>query len=271
MSKHTEDIIMKSIMELFKGDAVRFFGIDKEIISVARTELSHVELQKNIADWTFLTSDNSFLHFEFQTTYKQEDLARFMVSDAMLYYKEGKRIRTVVVYSSNITNTMTTLDFGSINYTVEAFYMLSLDGDSTYESISAKVDAKEPLTKNDLMSIVFLPLMKNSVDKVTRIKQSIEISKKLKTVTEQLQIQAMLDMLAEKFIKDDETLAQIKEVLNMSAIAEMIREDAVHDRDVTIARNAFKEGATLEFVRKITGLDTNTLKKVYEEVNSSKA
>ena len=124
MSKHIEDIIMKNIMELFKGDAVMFFGIDKRVVSATRTELSQLQVRKNINDWVLCADDGSFIHFEFQTTYDEDDLYRFMVSDAMLCYKERKPVKTVVVYSADIQDTVTSLDAGAIQYKADAFYMV---------------------------------------------------------------------------------------------------------------------------------------------------
>ena len=77
---------MKSVMELFKGDAVKFFGIDERIVASASsnaTEMTHVSVHKKIKDWLFETESGSFLHFEFQSAYSIKDLARFMVSDAI--------------------------------------------------------------------------------------------------------------------------------------------------------------------------------------------
>jgi len=254
LSKQHEDIVMKSIMELFKGDAVKFFGIDTKIISAAPTELIQIEPLKKINDWMWLGDNQSFLHFEFESTYDKEDLARFMVSDAIFYYKEKKPVRTIVVYSADITDTETTLDTGTIKYSVEAFYMVKLNGDETYDRIKAKVDAREQLNKQDLMSIVFLPLMKNSVNKETRFAQAVALSKEIESKEEQLQIQAMIQLLAEKFIKNPEGLQKLKEMIGMGIIAEMIREDAVKERDIEIARNMIADGEPADKITKYTGL-----------------
>ena len=53
-------------------------------------------------DYTFYTEDGNYLHFEFQTTNRQEDIRRFMFYDTSLHYKGNRKIRTVVVYSSDI-------------------------------------------------------------------------------------------------------------------------------------------------------------------------
>jgi hypothetical protein len=259
-----EDVIMKSVMELFKGDAIKFFGVDDEIIAVSRmTELIQLPLTK-IDDWLFEARD-CFIHCEFQTTDgKEENLYRFMVADAMLAFKMRKPIRTIVVYSADIEDTMTTLDIGSIKYSLEAFYMSAMDGDSVYAGLRTKIDAGEPLTKQDLMSVVFLPLMKSSVNRVTRIEQSVELSNALTTEREQEQIQAMLLLLAEKFVTDKDTLRKIKEMIKVGVLLDMIVEDVM----VEVAKNALKEGVMVDSVAKITGLDESTIRDLQAKTDS---
>jgi len=262
-----EDIIMKGIMDLFKGDAVKFFGIDKRVVSAttvsaaARTEMSHIHIQKNINDWVLEADDNTFLHFEFQSDYDPNDLYRFMVSDAMLCYSVQRPVRTIVVYTADITGTVTELDAGAIRYSVEAFYMSSLDGDAAYDALRAKADAGEPFTKQDLMSIVFIPMMKSGVDRVARFERSISLSKEMPDKDGQVQIQAMLQLLAEKFVKDPEMLLRLKELINMGVIADMI----ATDKAVEIARNLLKKGLDVELISEATGLDESTILELRDE------
>jgi len=261
---------MKSIMELFKGDAIKFFGINKQIISAttisaaARSELTHIHIQKNIDDWVLEADDNTFIHFEFQSDYDPKDLSRFMVSDAMLYTSVRRPIRTIVVYTADIKDTITTLDAGAIKYNVEAFYMSTLDGDITYEAIHSKVASGEPLTKQDLMSIVFLPMMKSNADKVTRFEKSINLSKEVPASDGQLQIQAMLHLLADKFIKDPDMLVKLKEMINMTRLTEMIRQD----KTIEIAKKMLIRGTPIEIVMEDTGLDEPIVNKLVEELNN---
>ena len=265
MAQPIEDIIMKSIVELFKGDAVKFFGIDNRVVEVvtlsadARTELLHIHVQRNINDWILILDDGSYLHIEFQSDYDSQDLVRFMISDATLYFKVRKRIRTIVVYTADIKSTATTLDAGVFQYKVEPFYMSELNGDDRYEALRVKVDAGERLSKQDLMSIVFLPMMQSDVDKVTRFERSINLSKEVPVKDEQVQIQAMLQLLAEKFVKDPAMLKRLKEMISVGLIAEMIRQDAVRDNSVEIAKNLLRKGSTVEFVSEVTGLDIPTV------------
>jgi hypothetical protein len=112
LSQPIEDTIMKNIMELFKGDAVKFFGINKRIIAPARTEFSHIPIQRKTGDWLWETDDDSYLHFEFQSDYDKQDMSRFMITDAMVFFKTGKPVKTIVVYSADIKETITTTGRG---------------------------------------------------------------------------------------------------------------------------------------------------------------
>ena len=255
MAQPIEDTIMKSIMELFKGDAVKFFGINKQVTGSARNELTHIPMLRKTDDWLWETDDDELLHIEFQSDYDKKDLPRFMISDAILHFNTGKPVKTIIVYSSDIRETITTLDAGAIQYNVEAFYMSALDGDKTYADIKARVDAGQSLTKQDLMSIVFLPMMMSSENTATQFEQAIMLSKAVQTKDEQVQVQEMLKLLAEKFIKDLDLLQKLKELINMGLINQMI----ARDRDIELAKNLLRENLSVEFVSRVTGLDESTV------------
>ena len=76
---------------------------------------------------------------------KKEDIKRFLYYDASLFYKEKRKIRTVVIYSADIENVETYIDGGTIKYEVEAFYMKDLNGDQKLEMLRNKIKRKEHL------------------------------------------------------------------------------------------------------------------------------
>jgi len=288
---------MKNVMELFKGDAVKFFGIDKQIISgttvsaEARTELTHIHIQRNIDDWILEAEDNTFIHFEFQSSDNPKDLSRFMISDALLYHSIQRPIRTIIVYTADIKNTITALDAGAIKYSVDAFYMSTIDGDATYEAIRAKVAAGKLLNKQDLMSIVFLPMMNTSGDKVASFEKSISLSQEVPPGNEQVQIQAMLQLLADKFIKDQDILQKLKEMMRMSVISKMIWQEAIEEglkeghnkgmkegmregmkegmkeKSIAIAKKMLQRGTPVDIVKEDTELDEAIIIKLLEDLN----
>lgn len=123
----SENAIFKKTMNIFQQNAVHFFNINTKIIAPAQTELKNIDIKTNYTDFLFYTSDGGYLHFEFHTTNKSDDIKRFMYYDASLHYRDRKKIRTIVVYSSDIDDADEYLDAGSIRYGIEGFYMKNLD------------------------------------------------------------------------------------------------------------------------------------------------
>ncbi|GCD12545.1 DUF4351 domain-containing protein [Clostridium tagluense] len=221
-----EDSVLKSAMDFFQQNAVDFFGINTKIIAPAQTELKDIKINTNFMDYTFYTEDGNYLHFEFQTTNRQEDIRRFMFYDASLHYKGNRKIRTVVVYSSDIKKVENYIDAGSIKYNMEAYYMNNIDGDEKYNYLKNKIDNNEELTNEEILSLTFIPLMKGKLTRTERTIRSIELADKINISDSKLKCLTMLYALLEKF-GDAESKKKFKEVFNMTEIGKMILEDGI--------------------------------------------
>lgn len=242
--KNIEDAIMKSIMDVFKEDALKFFGIKSKIIAAARTELKDIQINTSFMDYTFLLDDNSFLHFEFQTSNKKSDLSRFLAYDAVLHYKENKPVNTIVVYSSNIKKAETSINVGSIKYSIRAFYMGSINGDKKYEYLKQKIKNDKILSNEDLLLLVFLPIMDSAKDKNERIIESIKLAKEIKNKENQMNSLALLYAFAEKFV-DICDMDKIKEVFGMTQLGKLLRDEGKEEG----RKEGREEGRKEELIR----------------------
>lgn len=253
--KDIEDAIMKSILDVFKEDALQFFGIKSKIITAARTELKNLQIDTSFMDYTFLLDDNSYLHLEFQTTNRKRDLSRFLAYDAVLYYKENRAVNTIVVYSSNIKKAETNINIGSIKYSVNAFYMSNLDGDVKYKYLEHKIKSNDTLNSNDLLSLVFLPIMNSTKDRNDRILESIKLARQIKDDKNQMNSLALLYAFAEKFIEGS-NMDRIKEVFGMTELGRLLREEGKKEGKEEGRKEGKEEGRRQELVRTSTRLLT---------------
>lgn len=211
-------------------------------------------------DYTFLLEDNTYLHLEFQTTNKKEDLSRFLAYDALLHYKEGKKVKTIVVYSSNIKKATTSIDAGSIKYEVKGFYMYGIDGDEKYEKLKKKVANDEELDRQDILSLTFLPLMKSEKEKNERVLEAIELAKRVKHEEEKNNCLALLYAFAEKFI-DSEYMEKVKEAFRMTEIGKMLRDEAYEEGKKEGLCNS--QNMIIELLEnKFDDIDVETLKMI---------
>lgn len=246
-----EDTIFKTAMDFFGQSAVDFFNINTKIVAPAQTEIKDIVINTNFTDYTFYTEDGEYLHFEFQTTNKEEDLRRFLFYDASLFYKNSKKIRTIVIYSSDIKKTKTVLDAGTIKYNIEAYYMSSINGDENYSKLKHKMETKEELSDKDILTLTFLPIMKGSESKSERVIKSIELANSMKDSNKKLKCLSMLYALLQKF-GDDIDKDKVKEVLSLTEIGKLIREDGVLEGIREGKKEGKKEGKSDILLKQLT-------------------
>ena len=81
---HSNDIIMKAMVEGFKDKSLALFGLKTAAITgLMPTVLPVIEAKENRTDLVFLLADNTLLHLEFQTRVNIKDLKRFLLYDAV--------------------------------------------------------------------------------------------------------------------------------------------------------------------------------------------
>ena len=220
-----EDAVLKNAMNYFKESAVNFFGINTKITEPAEVEIKNVDIKTNYLDYLFHTEQGDYLHFEFQTTNKKDDLKRFLYYDASLYYRDRKKIRTLVVYSADITETETTINAGSITYTIEAFYMKNLNGDEKLSIIEDKISKNKDLSDEDILTIALSPLMSGKLTKSERTIKSIDLADSILEDKDKMKCLTLLYALFDKF-GEDSSKKKFMEVISMTDIGRMLTEEA---------------------------------------------
>jgi hypothetical protein len=190
-------------------------------------------------------------------------MIRFAGYDVRIYDRHRKEIRTVIIYSSDVKKRPSGLKIGSLTYEPDIIMLYDYDGETIYAGLEAKLKSGQELTDVDMLNLMFLPLMKNKLPKSELAKKSIEMAKTITDRTKRDACIASAVAFMSRYLNDNE-INDILEVLKMTDIVSRI----ITDDRTEIAKKAIKEGATIEFICKITGLDIDTveeLKEQYEE------
>lgn len=223
--KH-EDLIMKKAMDVFAEEGLKFFGINQKVKDSSSTEIVVLEALNLHMDYTFLMEDDTYIHFEFQTTNKGKlDLRRFRVYEAVLSLQKDKDVTTYVVYSGNIKNAKDTLETGINKYKVKSIFMSDKNGDLIVEELEKKVKNKENITKQELVALTFTPIMGGKLTKAEKIIKSIRIVKSSENEYK-YDIESMLYAFADKFLSGKD-LQKVKEEISMTELGRMLIEDGI--------------------------------------------
>ena len=269
VTAHANDVVMKAMTGMFGDRTLKVFGLrTARIVSVFATEVPVVEVKDGLTDFIFVLEDNTLLHLEFQTTTRREDLKRFMLYDARLANRDERNIQTAVIYSGKIEEAPAVLRRGSITYQVTNVYMKAYDGDKEYARLHEKIEAGQALDEDDLLKLVFLPLMKS---KSSEAQMTIQAAKLAKTMPEEKRNLALgvLIALGDRFLSDAD-MKKLMEVLSMTRFAQWFREEGKEEGElkakIETAKAALREGSSVEFVIKITGLPRETVLRLKSEV-----
>ena len=223
--KH-EDLIMKKAMDVFAEEGLKFFGINQKVKDSSSTEIVVLEALNLHMDYTFLMEDDTYIHFEFQTTNKgKKDLRRFRAYEALLSLQKEKDVTTYVVYSNNIKKAISTLETGISKFNVKSIFMCEKNGDLIFEELEKKINNKEKLTKQELISLAFTPIMGGKLTKAEKIIKSIRIVKSSDSEYK-YDIESMLYAFADKFLQGKD-LQKVKEEISMTELGRMLIEDGI--------------------------------------------
>jgi uncharacterized hydantoinase/oxoprolinase family protein len=119
-----------------------------------------------------------------------------------LYNRYRDRIRTIILCIKGYTDSTAGFNCGSLGYNSTVVDMSKKDGKKKLEELKEKIENKEKINYLDL---IFLPLMNSDQKIVDRVKETIELEKKLE-VERNLKnnLVAMTFVLSDKFLSDQE-------------------------------------------------------------------
>ncbi len=258
-----EDLIMKRAMDLFAEEGLKFFGINKKVKEVAPTEIVVLETKNMFMDYTFLMEDDTYIHFEFQTTDKGvADLRRFRAYEALLSHQTAKDVVTYVVYSNNIRNVSDKLVTGISEFKIKAISMVDKDGDKIYNNIIDKMRRNEDISKQDIISLTFTPIMGGALSKTDKILNALRIVKNIDKIYRH-DVESILYAFANKFLEGKD-LEKVKEELKMTELGKSLIEEGKKEKAIEIAKELL-DILSIEMIAKKTGLTIEEVKKLKEE------
>ncbi len=279
---HVKDMFLKNIVSAFAHDSLRWMGIEHtDVVGVMPTEITTVEIRKDMMDYVFMLADDSLLHLEFQST-EEKDLHRFLLYDTLLSRKEPHRkIRTVVFYENQVKSAPDTLDFGSAYYHVENIYLAHKEADVALARIQDHLNTGM-FTIEDRFDLAFALHMHRSRGLEEMIQQSIALIEQVPDPQERSYVAAIFVELGTRWL-DDKSIQQIRKWVERMDIVKEIVEEAVEkaveqavekalqtgrqEGRREVAEKMFRKGSTVSDVVDITGLTEKDAEEIRRKLH----
>ena len=265
ISKHKKDIIQKFASGVFKDASLEFYGIKtakiKEPINV---ELPVLKVSEESTDFVFLLEDGTYQHNEFESKFSKAALTRFAMYDIHLYERDKRKIRTVIIYSSNVKKRDVSLNIGSLEYKPDVVFMCDYDGNAIYTDLETKLKNKQKLTNTDILNLTFLPLMRNTIPKAELAEKSIKIAQNIPDKNKRDGCIASTLAFSLEYLNKTQ-ITRIMEGLQMSKFEKLYTvfvENAVIER----TKNFLKNGVSEEIIAKSMEIDIDTVIALKEQL-----
>lgn len=225
--KKYEDTIMKMMHEYFGTEILPFLGIHEKIVGRGPTEISVLSITKMYMDFTFLTASNTYLHLEFQTTDgSTEDLRRFHAYEGWLHYHTGKDVFTYVIFTGGITDALCEERCGINTYRILPVFLADKNADSILEELKRKVATGALLNDEEFVNLAMTPVMSSRHTPKECILEAVNVLKK-QIGEKSNQVLAVLYTFAEKFVQNPKDLSELKEVMLMTRLGQMLFDEGL--------------------------------------------
>ncbi|HZS92463.1 MAG TPA: hypothetical protein VFE42_33865 [Chloroflexota bacterium] len=204
LSQHAMDAIFKLEAQQLGAALGRRFGINlPPIVRHFPTELPVVDVHLEQLDSVFELADEDLLHLEFQTVHRRETLPRFLLYDAYLIERFGRRVHTVVFYGAQVDVTPDPIDGGSVQYSVYNVLLGQEDGEATYQRLQQQLERSSGLSAEDRLDLIFLPLMRHVRERREVVTETVALAQQLPE-RQQRQAVAALIGLGHQYLDEEE-------------------------------------------------------------------
>ena len=225
---HSEDLALKSAAAYFGDELIHWLGISEQAIRSVPTEMVELETRHMYEDFLYEMENGMYYHFEFESdSISKEDLKRFREYEASTARIYNAPVVTYVICSSAVKRLRDSITEGINTYRVRLIRLKDINADLLLKQLDKK--SASALTREDIIPLLFSPLMGGHSTQKERILQCIAVLRNAETTFPQKEVQkmeAILYIFAVKFL-DDTELESIKEAVAMTKLGQMIWNDAL--------------------------------------------
>lgn len=247
-----KDIMSKVFADKFADKSLKVYGLDiPKIKQVLPTNLPAVSANELRIDNLFLLEDGTIAIIDYESKYKKEDKIKYLnyITRVLERYKtEGKldiELRMIVIYTADVKPEEVQPEYnaGTLKFAITPAFLSQIDSKEVMDRLNKKVLNHEPLTDEELMEFIILPLTyKGDDDKKKALESSISLAKKLDNEELSVFILTGILVFSDKVI-DNETAKKVKEWISMTKVAKLYeaeKERAIAEKDVEIAAEKAK-------------------------------
>lgn len=231
-----KDVASKTTSERLIGKSLAPFGLpDLRIVNILPTNLPAIGSNELRLDNLFLLSDDSLAIIDYESEFCQENFVKYInyIGRVLKRYSLNKKlreiheIRMIVIYTADVEATQEIYDLGGIMLKIEAAYLVNMNSNHIYQKLRFKIENREPLSEEELMELMILPLTAKGVEaKQEYLRKAAELARKLPNQNDVHTVIAGLLTFTDKFIEPIYAEKLRRELTMLTKVEKIIFDEA---------------------------------------------
>jgi hypothetical protein len=277
-----KDVLFKVLSQHYPNKSFAVYGLNVPRIKKLLPSTYPVVTAKEIySDNVFLLVDGSILILEYESAVSIKNFlkyTKYIVSVAELLMADGvsfSKIILAVIYTGDVNEAEAEYDIGALKIQTEQIFLSGFDTEGIYGDLKRKIEAKEPLSDDDLMRLIILSLTQPDKERKQLLaRDCVNLAKQLQDDKQMTFAIAGILTATNKFI-GREYSNSIKEWLRMTYISRLYEEEkieavnAAHYKDMCrVATDMLRDGDDILKAMRITKLTREQIERAWEEANA---
>lgn len=233
IAHNNRDLVGKILSDTFREKSFAVYGLAlPPVKECLLTEFAEVKVTGRTADRLFLLEDGSYALIDFESKYLLRNKVKYLryitrVLDQYLGGKKEKefRLRFIVIYMGNVKSAPSDFTTDCLSIRTEQAFLSHIDGDAEYQRILDRINSGAPLSDEDLMLLIILPLTYSQRKKqVSMIDKTTDIAAAIKEDEKRSFVLAGICIAADAFINKTQA-NRIGGLLKMTKVGRMIMKE----------------------------------------------
>ena len=229
-----KDITSKILAEKFAGKSLNVYGFNLPKVKEAKpTNLPVIQADELRLDNLFLLEDGSLAIIDYESAYKAKNKLKYLNYVARIAdkycdeYGMDMKIKVLILYTADVTREQTadSWDLDSVTVTIQQAFLSEIDSEEIKEKLSRKIRHGEPLSDEEMMQFIILPLTcKGKEKKNEMIETLFRLSKDVKDEAVQMFLLSGILVFTDKVV-DEDLAKKMKGWISMTKVARLFEEE----------------------------------------------
>ena len=274
------DILFKILGQTYKEKSFASYGIDlAPIREFLPTELPKISANERSIDSLFLLEDSTYVIVDYESEYKRANKIKYLNYITRVlekYHKENRNfnLRLVVIYTGDVQSAEPDFETGCLSLHTEQAFLSHIDGEGAFRAIREKLQSGIPLSDDDLMKLVILPLtISGPTGKQHMLERVVELAEQIPDEEQRIFTLSGVIVASDKFINRD-YLEQLRRRINMTQLGRLYEKEKIEygnqkakEAEKEMAVKMLVEGIDIIKIMKVTGLSEEELIKLQKEAS----